>query len=84
MKTQGLKDKPLIQELVSDALRQIHSERGGFTLSVEHVLAFLNVEYQKENEKQVRELLKQRSGRRHGVLPELRELLDEVAEEIAQ
>lgn len=41
-------------------------------------MSFLVIEQRKENEKQVRELLSQRQGRRRGVLPDLRILIESI------
>lgn len=78
MQRDPLQDMPMIAELARDALRELHSER--FVLEYDDVVSFLDIEHKKEDERQVRELLKQKQGRRHNLFPELRSLLDTIAE----
>ena len=80
METDSLADKPLIKELVEEALISIKREKPNFPITFENIVDFLIIEHRKENEKQVRELLNQRPGRRRGVLPDLRVLIESVAE----
>ena len=79
METEDLGNKPLIRELAEEALSAIKKEKPDFPITLENVMNFLVIEHRKENEKQVRELLSQRQGRRHGVLPDLRALIESVA-----
>ena len=78
MEIENLVDKPLIRELAQEALSTIKKEKPDFPITLENVISFLIIEHRKENEKQVRELLSQRQGRRRGVLPDLRVLIENV------
>lgn len=71
-------DMPIIQELAQEAISALKASPT-FQLSVADVIEFLDIERRKEDERQVRELLNQRQGKRYAVFPELRSLLDRIA-----
>lgn len=71
----------IVEDLAKEAVTSLSSNRSSFTLSLNDVLAFLDIEREKDDERQVRELLKQRQGRRYALFPELRALLDDIAGE---
>lgn len=71
----------IVEDLAREAVSGLSSSRSSFTLSLEDVLTFLDIERQKDDERQVRELLKQKQGRRYALFPELRNLLDDIAGE---
>lgn len=69
----------IVEDLAREAVDRLSSSRSSFSLTLEDVLTFLDIERQKDDERQVRELLKQKQGRRYALFPELRTLLDDIA-----
>lgn len=73
-------DIPIIGELATEAFQELRNEGINLNVTFNDVLEFVDTEHQKENERHVRELLKQKEGRRHNIFPELRKLLDDIVE----
>lgn len=81
MVTPESSDMPLVKELAHAAVETLQKQDPSFSLTVDKVLAFLNIELKKEDERQARELMKRRAGRVYGLYPELRRLLESFVED---